>query len=203
MLPQALPIVGPMTRARIDMAPMNDEPPEQTETPCQWCLHPFGNPPVGLPFKKNAEGGFDVFGIFCSLECASAFNFDRLHASHTAFARHTMCCEIASLQSEQTTKPVCIQPAPPREMLELFGGPLSIEEFRCRTSSYTVVYPLPICAKHQHSETLAFTSSDISGPRFVPIEDETIDSLTSGLRRPPVSKKGYKSTLEYMSRANS
>ena len=180
------------------LAPMQSELPEQTSTPCQWCLHAFGNPPVGIPFKKNSEGGFDAFGIFCSLECASAFNFDRLHASHTAFARHTMCCEIATMQAQQTVRPVHIRPAPQRELLQLFGGPLSISEFRDKDAAYTIVYPLPISAKHQHSESLAFTSTDISGPRFVPIEDETIDSLTSGLRRPPVSKKGYRSTLDYM-----
>jgi hypothetical protein len=173
-------------------------PPEQTTTPCQWCMHTFTTLPVGLPFKKNSSGGFDTFGTFCSLECASAFNFDKLHGSHTAFTRHTMCCEIATMQSQQTVRPVRIVPAPPREMLRLFGGPSTIDEFRKKDVAYTIVYPLPISAKHQHSESLAFTSTDISGPRFVPIEDETIDTLTSGLRRPPVSKKGYRSTLDYM-----
>jgi len=102
------------------------------------------------------------------------------------------------MQSQQTVKPVRVTPAPPREMLRLFGGSMTINEFRDKDAAYTIVYPLPITSKNQHSESLAFTSTDISGPRFVPIEDETIDTLTSGLRRPHVSKKGYRSTLEYM-----
>lgn len=180
------------------LTPMQSEQPQHTTRPCQWCLHSFDNPPVGIPFRKNACGTYDSFGVFCSLECASAFNFDRLHASHVAYARHTMCCELATEHSNQTVRPIKIRPAPPREMLKMFGGPLTIEEFRDKESSYSIVYPLPISAKSQYSEGLSFSSIDTSGPKFVPIEDETIDNLTLGLRRPPVSKKGYRSTLEYM-----
>ena len=165
---------------------------------CQWCMHAFDDPPVGIPIRKNSGGEYDTFGIFCSLECASAFNFDKLHASHTAFARHAMCCEIATMHSKQTLAPIKIRPAPPRETLRIFGGSLTIEEFRSKSSPYTIVYPLPVCSKQRYSESMTFASADVSGPRFVPIEDETIDSLTSGLRRPPVSKKGYRSTIDYM-----
>lgn len=180
------------------LAPMQSEQPQHTTRPCQWCLHSFENPPVGVPFRINSSGTYDSFGVFCSLECASAFNFDKLHASHVAFARHTMCCELATKHSKQTVRPIKIRPAPPREMLEMFGGPLTIDQFRDKESAYSIVYPLPITAKNQYSEGLSMNSFDSSGPKFVPIEDETIDNLTLGLRRPPVSKKGYRSTLEYM-----
>lgn len=180
------------------LAPLQGDMPEKSLLPCQWCLHTFDSPPVGLPVRKNSDGKFDVVGVFCSLECASAFNFDREHASHAAYTRHAMCCEIASVSSEGT-KPVNIRPAPAREMLKMFGGPMSITEFRNSDTPYTIVYPLPIVAHPQHSEELALASTEsVAGPRFVPIDEETIDSLTSGLRRPPVSKRGFKSTLDYM-----
>ena len=185
-------------RGSYKVAPLQHDPPDHTDIPCQWCMHSFEGTPVGVPVKKTPDGKFETFGVFCSLECASAYNFDTHHASHTAYLRHTLCCEIASIASGNTTKPVRVRPAPAREMLQLFGGPMTIEEFRASDSPYPVLYPLPINARHQHAENLMFSSTDVSGPKFVPIDDDTIDSLTSGLRRPPVSKKGYKSTLDYM-----
>lgn len=180
---------------------MSSEPPRTTDRLCLWCMHAFDTPPVGMPTSCDEDGGkVVVSGVYCSMECAAAHNFDRHHASHTAYTRHAMLCELASKSS--TTAPVHIRPAPPREMLDIFGGPMSIEAFRDRDKAYTVIYPLHVVSQPQHCEEIAFQGADSMSngrvTRFVPIDEDTIDTFTSGLRRPVTSKRNFKSTLEYM-----
>ena len=192
---------GPPIGHRI--APICSDPPVKTAVLCHWCLASFDTPPVGMPTRRMADGRFAVSGVFCSLECAAAHNFDANHASHIAHTRHALCCEMASI-ANRVDVPVQIRPAPPRAMLETFGGPLSIDEFRDRDRAYTIVYPLPVVAQVHHAEEMTFPKS-ITGSRcarFVPIDEDAIDSFTRGLRRPTVGTRGFKSALEYMAGAS-
>jgi hypothetical protein len=181
------------------IAPICSDPPKKTTVLCHWCVRSFNTPPVGMPTKRLPDEKFSVAGVYCSLECAVAHNFDVNHASHAAYTRHALCCEMASL-ANKTVKPVHIYPAPPRAMLDTFGGPLTIEEFRNRDKAYMIVYPLPVVAQVHHAEEMSFSDTITGGrsSRFVPIDEDTIDSFTCGLRRPVVGKRGFKSTLEYM-----
>lgn len=190
------------TKHRI--APICSDPPIRTSVSCHWCMAPFESPPVGMPTRRLPDGRFSVSGVFCSLECACAHNFDTHHASHAAYTRHALCCEMAS-EASRADEPVQIRPAPPRAMLRTFGGPLTIEQFRDSARAYTIVYPLPVVSQVHHAEELAFPKS-IDGSRsarFVPIDDDTIDAFTRGLKRPSVGTRGFKSTLEYLAVAKS
>lgn len=181
------------------IAPICSDPPDKTDVLCHWCMQSFDTPPVGMPTKRLPDGKFSVTGVYCSLECAAAHNFDVHHASHISYTRHAMCCEMASTVNN-TVQPVHICPAPPRAMLKVFGGPLTIDEFRQGGRAYTTVYPLPIVAQVQHVEQMSFSDTITGGrsSRFVPIDETTIDSFTCGLRRPVVGKREFKPTLEYL-----
>lgn len=39
---------------------------------CFWCTYPFDNPPIYIP-KKERNGSIEVYGCFCSPECAVAY----------------------------------------------------------------------------------------------------------------------------------
>ena len=197
-MPPVEPGPDPM-RKEHRVAPICSDPPEHTRVVCHWCVHPFDTPPVGMPTRKLADGRFSVSGVYCSLECAVAHNFEVNKSSHAAYTRHALCCEMAST-AHDTVRPVHITPAPPRALLETFGGPMSIQEFRNSTKAYTIVYPLPVVAQVHHAQELSF-SDQIAGGRsamYVPIDEDAIDAFTCGLRRPAVGKRGFKSTLEYM-----
>lgn len=105
--------------------------PERTQVRCWWCCTEFDNAPIGAPLRYHEEtDSFEVIGCFCSFPCASAYMRsdqkktlnDKLYLLHMLWQRAT--------PGDGTTpaKDVLL-PAPPREMLEMFGGPLSEEAF--------------------------------------------------------------------------
>jgi hypothetical protein len=98
---------------------------EKTNIYCWWCVHPFDNPPFGLPIKYE-NNKYEVQGCFCSLNCAKAYNLKE---------NNYRTSEVNSLIEDfrrdlfgVNTLPVLI--APPRQVLKIFGGYLSIEDFR-------------------------------------------------------------------------
>ena len=102
--------------------------PLSTSVHCYWCSHRFDTPPVGLPIKYVAQTGkFQTIGCFCSLQCACAYNFDSNRDSEDE------CMMRYSLINALSAKLGCgriVKPAPSRLALSMFGGHMSIEEFR-------------------------------------------------------------------------
>jgi hypothetical protein len=98
---------------------------EVTDLHCWWCVHPFDNPPFGLP-TKYLNNQYEVQGCFCSLNCAKAYNLkeNNYRTSEVNSLIEDFRRELFGVDSI----PVLI--APPRQTLSIFGGYLSIEDFR-------------------------------------------------------------------------
>jgi hypothetical protein len=96
--------------------------PKQVDAACFWCCHTFETPPVILPIRDQGEY-IQVMGNYCSPECAMAYLFDMRQDS---YARWEQLSLLNRLYADATQ----IRPAPPRAALKLFGGPMSIEEYR-------------------------------------------------------------------------
>lgn len=97
---------------------------EKTKNACWWCTYNFENYPCFIPEKYN-DGKFYVFGNFCSYNCALAYvlkDDDYKVANRVSL--------IKRLYSElyETSEPLF--PSPPRELLNKFGGPMTIEEYK-------------------------------------------------------------------------
>jgi len=99
--------------------------PEKTSTACWWCCHQFENIPCSLPqFYKRDK--FYVKGIFCSFNCAASYNFN--NSDNDMYEKYSLLnLMYKKLYNKNFVK---INLAPPRETLKMFGGYLSIEEFR-------------------------------------------------------------------------
>jgi len=114
--------------------------PEQTNIHCWWCCHQFDNIPCSLPeyYKKEK---FYVCGCFCSFNCCASYNFSKNDDS--MWERFSLLNLMYKKLYNQ--KFVKISLAPPRETLKMFGGYLSIEEFResliKSEKTFTVVKP--------------------------------------------------------------
>lgn len=106
--------------------------PVQSDSACFWCCHPFTHRPVVLPIRDTGEY-LQVMGNFCSPECASAYLFDIRQDSHTRWEQLALLYRVYGEACNGN-----IHPAPPRSILKLFGGSLSIQEYRQLIYSHTV-----------------------------------------------------------------
>ena len=115
--------------------------PSSTTIHCWWCSHPFEGPPCALPcdYKDNI---FKVYGVFCSPECAAAYNFDDVNTGYDLWERYSLLNFLyRKIYSNNNIK---IKIAPPRQTLKIFGGHLSINEFRVNNTNYNNTYKLVI-----------------------------------------------------------
>jgi hypothetical protein len=96
--------------------------PEQVDIACFWCCHRFETRPVVLPVKDQGEY-IEVQGNFCTPECAMSYLFDQRMDSYSRWEQLSLLNRIYGVNG-------AIKPAPPRQILKLFGGPMAIEEYR-------------------------------------------------------------------------
>jgi len=99
--------------------------PESTNIHCWWCCSSFNDIPCALPeyYKKEK---FYVSGCFCSFNCCASYNFSR--NDDAMWERYSLLnLMYKKLYNKNFVK---INLAPPKETLKIFGGFLSIEEFR-------------------------------------------------------------------------
>ena len=109
--------------------------PISTDISCWWCTYNFTNVPCGLPTNME-EDSCDVLGIFCSPECAAAYNFDSKDSC--IWERYAL---LNTLYDKKSKK---VKLAPPREILKKFGGHITISQFRNNGNSdynYKLIVP--------------------------------------------------------------
>jgi hypothetical protein len=101
--------------------------PSSTNIKCWWCRHNFKGVPCALPVYYVNEI-FYVFGIFCSPECAAAYNFSDFLNIGDKWERYSLLNFLyRRLYGDNNIR---IKLAPPWQTLQDCGGQLSIQEFR-------------------------------------------------------------------------
>lgn len=103
-------------------------PPENWEEICCWhCCHRCSQEPVPLPQTRDRRTGtFAVFGVFCSWPCAKQYLNE--HQTWGSGERTLLLEEMARCAFGYEGPPILAAPA--RHRLKMFGGDLSIEDFR-------------------------------------------------------------------------
>jgi hypothetical protein len=108
---------------------------------CFWCCHEVDHMSYGMPIRYDfVNKSFTMYGTFCSLECAAAHNFSVHLGSDRAWEIHSWIQMLGKRYG--FVEP--IRPAPSRYLLDMFDGPLSIEEFRNAHKGQTRTYVLNI-----------------------------------------------------------
>jgi len=104
--------------------------PEKTDISCFWCCHYFHTPPFAIPSHILDEIWY-MYGNFCSAECATSYLFKERIDNHVQWERYAL---LNSLYADDVEilpgAPSGIRPAPPREVLRMFGGSMDISEYR-------------------------------------------------------------------------
>jgi hypothetical protein len=149
---------------------------------CYWCCHSFNNQPFGIPFKyKNNK--FYTNGNFCSLECATSFNFNEKKNIQDIWE----CYNLINFMSHKLGLNNKVKMAPYRECLKCFGGNLTIDEFRnqnINTSKLFNQLEYPLISVQSHIEEINY-NENISND-FIPIDKERINRLEQKVK---LSKK--------------
>ena len=98
---------------------------EKTDIACWWCCHKFDHIPLGIP-EFIIKNTFYLTGCYCSFNCMLSYNLDL--NDYKIWDRQTNIYQLKN-RIDPDNK-ITIHPAPPRQSLEIFGGPLNINRFR-------------------------------------------------------------------------
>jgi hypothetical protein len=94
---------------------------------CFWCTYPFDNPPIYIP-KQERNGNIEVYGCFCSPECAVAYLKKEPLDTSTLWERYAL---LNNVYSDIYNYENNIKPAPdPHYILDKYYGTLTIQEYR-------------------------------------------------------------------------
>ena len=124
----------------------NEDWLHKTDVCCWWCCHSFETVPLGLPEKYDEMlRKFQVKGVFCSFSCIIAYKNEHKRLRLSDYLIKFLYNKLTGaflLDSH-------LEPAPPRCSLKMFGGELTIEEFRNSFKEHRVYkmieYPMFVC----------------------------------------------------------
>ena len=114
---------------------------------CFWCTGEFSSVPVYIP-KTRTSSEVDVYGNFCSPECAASFLFNENNLDEsTKFERYHLLCSLYADPTE--CEHIKLAPSP-YYLLDRFMGDLSCEEYReiHKLKSNVLVVDKPLTASH-------------------------------------------------------
>lgn len=122
----------------LDTALDVSKPELTTDIHCFWCCHQFVSKAVFMPINLKGDT-FLVRGVFCSFECCMAYvNNTSEYKKNRRLVQYLFNYSTKTRVFREKVKP-----APPRELLKMFGGALSIEEFRAKNNTYKI-HPYPM-----------------------------------------------------------
>lgn len=102
------------------------ELPTKTDIWCWWCCHQFSGIPRFIPTKYDVmRNRYKITGNFCGWSCARSFMLN--DTSYTISNRVSMLDGMIAKIHGRTMR---INQAPPRSALKVFGGTMTIDEFR-------------------------------------------------------------------------
>lgn len=105
---------------------------------CFWDTCEFDTPPIYIPKCIAPNGGYTVYGCFCSPECAVAYLMNEGIDTSVKFER---CQMLNSMYGRALNYDKSIKPAPnPQYILNKFYGNLSIQEYRKLFKSEQIIY---------------------------------------------------------------
>jgi hypothetical protein len=94
---------------------------------CFWCCHSIEGIVYSMPYNYDiVNDSYFVFGSFCSLQCANAYNFSVHGSSDKVWEINSWIQMLGNRYGFTNT----IRPAPSKYLLKMFGGNLTINEFR-------------------------------------------------------------------------
>ncbi len=141
--------------------------PDTTEIACFWCVHTFEGMPCVVP-EREVNGVYTVYGNFCSPHCAVSFLLGENIDPHVRWERMALLHRVYDPLGAGR-----IFPAPARESLTLFGGPMEIGTFRATAAEKRVrvdvhMPPMVSILGSIDTKPIDFFDTTVKGPAIVP-----------------------------------
>jgi hypothetical protein len=146
---------------------------------CFWCCHSFNWSQCVLPISYDAyKNLYTCEGNFCSPECALAYLYKESGTESSKWTRHSLL----RYMYESLYVVRDLSPAPPRNLLRMFGGPLDIEQYRAYTSNTN-----DLIACELYPIRLMFPTMNIQGPvrdvkKYVSLSTDVVEKASEQLR---------------------
>ncbi len=164
--------------------------PKATNYHCYWCCYPFKTMPCFIPISLK-DKIYQVYGNFCSFNCALSFNFDSNHVNYGErnLLIQDLYYKIYGFNSPKLTF------APPKQVLEMFGGSVTIEDYRNSFKSiddYKITFPniVFIIPQLMEEKRMNFLQKPVELPKNQVIKPITkVNSATSLVTSMGISKK--------------
>lgn len=170
----------------------NGKWPEQVNIYCWHCCHPFKNKPVSIPIRY-VNDTFYVYGVFCSYNCASAYNLNS--NDYNKNENHQLLSLMYSkLYNTNTFIEIC--PSPPKEILQIFGGNVTIDKYRnnfvTNNKEFKLIKPPLISIIPQVEETRRKIRKK---EEYIPLNQNMVDSMNENLKLKRNKTSSNKNTL--------
>jgi hypothetical protein len=145
---------------------------------CFWDTCEFDTPPVYLPKCIAPNGGYNVYGCFCSPECALAYLMNEGVDTSVKFER---CQMLNSMYGKLLNYEKSIKPAPNAQyILNKFYGNLSIQEYRKLFKSEQIVYVVNKPLTHILPEMYEDNNDFLLNNKVIPNNNYKLKKKTSG-----------------------
>lgn len=205
--------------------------PKSCNSACLWDCHDFPYMPWGIPESYDIyTGTFNLYGVFCSPNCALAYLMKEERNIGTMWEKVSLLNllyhiiyngtstpnndelpSLVSLHRQNKAKNNVnkydnkwgyenLVPAPDRMTLNKFGGPLTIEQFRCLTinndKQYHIVFPPCNFVSHILEESKTVFTNDNN---FIPLGSNYFNKMENELkikRSKPISAPRIKTSRE-------
>lgn len=154
---------------------------------CFWCTYDFNTPSIHIP-KFYVNEMYNVYGCFCSPECATAFLMKENIDNSTKFERYQLLNHIYSEVYKYNKN---IKPAPnPYYLLDKYCGNLNIQEYRSllQNERLFLVVDKPL--------TLVMTELFDCNDEFVLNKKIIPNNNSYSIKKNPSSKKGNNSIFD-------
>lgn len=149
---------------------------------CFWCTYSFDNAPICIP-KYKVNNNYQVYGCFCSPECATSYLYNENIDTSIKFERYQL---INYIYSKVYNYKQNIKPAPnPYYLLDKYFGNLTIGEYRklLRNDRLLMVIDKPLTRifPELHEETNNFmmtTQNDTTSSGIYKVKKKSNNPVT-------------------------
>ena len=161
---------------------------------CWWCsINIEDDSFFALPIRYENKA-YETIGSFCCPECAAAYNFECGSKYGNKWSQYNLLNNLYKDYYKEDFYHIKI--APPRELLKVFGGCLTYDQYQNikanKKTNYNIVCPPIVPMNVQFEEELI---ENIEKP-FIPIDDDKIKRAKSELILKRDKSLKNKNTLE-------